>query len=69
MQQGPPNATGQRWLEPSDPQRPPVDLLRPYDADEMKAWRSDTAIDNVRNTGQELGSPLMNVDDEQRGLF
>jgi putative SOS response-associated peptidase YedK len=26
-----------RWLEPSDPEQPPLDLLRPYDADLMTA--------------------------------
>ena len=28
-----------RWLEPGDPQRPPVDLLRPFDDELMKIWR------------------------------
>jgi putative SOS response-associated peptidase YedK len=28
----------ERWLEPGDPDRPPVDLLRPFDADFMRAW-------------------------------
>jgi putative SOS response-associated peptidase YedK len=27
-----------RWLEPGDPQRPPVDLLRPFDAELVKMW-------------------------------
>lgn len=48
----------QRWLEPGDAQQPPVDLLRPFDSSAMKAWRADVAINNVRNTGQELGTPL-----------
>jgi len=29
----------QRWLEPGSAEQPPVDLLRPFDADMMKAWR------------------------------
>ena len=24
-----------RWLQPGDPDRPPIDLLRPFDADKM----------------------------------
>jgi putative SOS response-associated peptidase YedK len=36
----------QRWLEPGSPQQPPVDLLRPFDADLMKAWRVDQRINN-----------------------
>lgn len=39
----------QRWLEPSVPEQPPIDLLRPFDADQMKAWRSDTAIMRERS--------------------
>jgi putative SOS response-associated peptidase YedK len=48
----------QRWLEPGDPQQPPVDLLRPFDAGMIKSWRADPAINSVRNTGPELGQPL-----------
>jgi putative SOS response-associated peptidase YedK len=42
----------QRWLEPGDPQRPPVDLLRPFDADKMNAWRADERISDVRTPGR-----------------
>jgi putative SOS response-associated peptidase YedK len=28
-----------RWLTPGDPERLPVDLLRPFPAEQMKAWR------------------------------
>lgn len=38
-----------RWLEPGDPQRLPIDLLRPYSADEMKAWKVNARVGNVRN--------------------
>jgi putative SOS response-associated peptidase YedK len=27
-----------RWLDPGDPARPPLDLLRPYPAERMKVW-------------------------------
>jgi putative SOS response-associated peptidase YedK len=38
-----------RWLVPSDPARPPVDLLRPYPAEEMRAWPVSDRVGNVRN--------------------
>jgi putative SOS response-associated peptidase YedK len=41
----------QRWLEAGDPQRPPIDLLRPFDAESMKARQVSTDINNVRNSG------------------
>jgi putative SOS response-associated peptidase YedK len=27
-----------RWLDPGDPARPPVDLLHPYTSECMKVW-------------------------------
>ena len=56
----------QRWLDPADPQRPPVDPLRPFDSGQMKAWRADERINNVKNTGPELGEPLKDDDDPQK---
>lgn len=47
-----------RWLEPGDPQRPPVDLLRPYDADLMKIWRVKREVGNVRNNRPDLIDPF-----------
>jgi putative SOS response-associated peptidase YedK len=38
-----------RWLEPGDPAQPPVDLLRPFEADRMKAWKVSARVGNVRN--------------------
>jgi putative SOS response-associated peptidase YedK len=46
-----------RWLKPGDPARPPVDLLRPFDADKMIAWRVDRAVGNVKNDRPELIEP------------
>ncbi len=48
----------ERWLEPGDPQRPPVDLLRPYDAEQMKAWKVSTDVGNVWNNNPSLIEPL-----------
>ena len=46
-----------RWLQPGDPDRPPIDLLRPFDADKMTAWRVDKAVGNVKNDSPELIEP------------
>ncbi len=43
-----------RWLDPGDPARPPLDLLRPYPAERMKAWPVSDRVDNVRNNAPEL---------------
>jgi putative SOS response-associated peptidase YedK len=37
------------WLTPGDPQRPPVDLLRPFPAEQMTAWKVDCKVGNVKN--------------------
>jgi putative SOS response-associated peptidase YedK len=38
----------QRWLEPGSEEQPPIDLIRPFDSDQMKAWRVDRRINNVK---------------------
>lgn len=43
-----------RWLDPGDPARPPVDLLRPYTAEPMLAWPVSQRVGNVRNNDAEL---------------
>ena len=43
-----------RWLEPGDPQRPPVDLLRPFPAELMKSWKVGKDVGNVRNDNPSL---------------
>lgn len=43
-----------RWLDPGDPTRPPVDLLRPYPAEQMQAWPVSDRVGNVRNDDPEL---------------
>ena len=37
-----------RWLK-ADPDRPPIDQLRPFDSDKMTAWKVDKAVGNVKN--------------------
>jgi putative SOS response-associated peptidase YedK len=48
----------ERWLEPGDPAQLPVDLLRPYPAEEMKAWKVGADVGNVRNNRPELVEEL-----------
>jgi putative SOS response-associated peptidase YedK len=43
-----------RWLDSSDPARPPVDLLRPFPAEKMRAWPVSGRVGNVRNNDAEL---------------
>jgi putative SOS response-associated peptidase YedK len=43
-----------RWLSPGDPARPPLDLLRPYPAEEMVAWPVSSRVGNVRNNDPQL---------------
>jgi putative SOS response-associated peptidase YedK len=44
----------ERWMAPADPAQLPVDLLRPYPAEEMMAWRVSAAVGNVRNNEPSL---------------
>jgi putative SOS response-associated peptidase YedK len=46
----------ERWLR-ADPDRPPIDLLRPYDADKMTAWAVNKAVGNVKNDMPDLIEP------------
>src|SRR5579862_1726734 len=48
----------ERWLDPGDPERPPTDLLRPFSAEAMKAWKVSSAVGNANNNGPELLRPV-----------
>jgi putative SOS response-associated peptidase YedK len=48
----------ERWLSLGDPSRLPVDLLRPFQAKEMKIWKVSNDVGNVRNNQPELIEPL-----------
>ncbi len=39
----------ERWLAPAHPGQLPVDLLRPFPAEEMTAWKVNAGVGNVRN--------------------
>jgi putative SOS response-associated peptidase YedK len=44
-----------RWLDGgSDSTQPPVDLLRPFPAERMTAWKVDKSVGNVRNDAAHL---------------
>jgi putative SOS response-associated peptidase YedK len=43
-----------RWLEPGEQTQLPVDMLRPYPAEEMKAWKVSSDVGNARNNRPEL---------------
>jgi putative SOS response-associated peptidase YedK len=45
-----------RWLK-APPDRLPMDILRPFDADKMTAWKVDKAVGNVKNDRPELIEP------------
>ncbi|MGB6689158.1 MAG: SOS response-associated peptidase family protein [Terracidiphilus sp.] len=47
-----------RWLEPGDPERPPIDLLRPFPANGMKTWKVSSAVGNTKNDNPELRLPV-----------
>ncbi len=47
-----------RWLDADDPLRLPIDLLRPFAAEKMAAWRVDSRVGNVRNDDPTLLEPL-----------
>jgi putative SOS response-associated peptidase YedK len=48
----------ERWMASTDPEHLPVDLLRPYPAAEMKAWKVGRAVGNTRNNDASLVEPL-----------
>jgi putative SOS response-associated peptidase YedK len=43
-----------RWLERGEAHRPPMDLLRPYEAGEMTATEANEKVGNPRNNGPEM---------------
>ena len=47
-----------RWLDPGDPERPPIDLLRPFDADLIRVWKVGPDVGNVKNDRPDLCEPI-----------
>jgi putative SOS response-associated peptidase YedK len=48
----------ERWLAAADPSHLPIDLLRPFPAEEMKCWKVGRAVGNTRNNDPSLIEPL-----------
>jgi putative SOS response-associated peptidase YedK len=47
----------ERWLAPAEPSQLPIDLLRPFPAEQMKAWKVGSAVGNVRNNSPDVLVP------------
>ena len=58
-----------RWMEPGDPTRLPVDLLRPFPADRMRSWAVNERVGNTRNDDAELLKECKPEDSAQGLLF
>jgi len=58
-----------RWLAPGDPERAPVDLLRPFPAEQMTAWKVDRKVGIVKNDTPDCIEPMTDSGDEKRSLF
>jgi putative SOS response-associated peptidase YedK len=43
-----------RWLDPGDPNDPPMDLLKPFPEELMKTWRVKPDVGNTRNDRPDL---------------
>lgn len=43
-----------RWIEQGEPERLPVDLLRPYPGEKMRCWPVSERVGNVRNDDPDL---------------
>jgi putative SOS response-associated peptidase YedK len=50
----------ERWLQPGDPERPPLDLLRPFPEEQMVAWKVDRKVGSVRNDTPDCVKPIAN---------
>src|ERR1039457_1492840 len=48
----------ERWMEPGEPSHPPIDLLRPYPAEDMAAWPVSARVGNIRNNDPTLVEPV-----------
>jgi len=43
-----------RWLQRGEKEQPPIDLLRPFPAEQMAAQEAHKDVGNVRNNHPEL---------------
>jgi len=59
----------ERWMAPTDPAHLPVELLKPYPAEEMKAWKVGRAVGNTRHNDPSLVEPLREEEPSQLKLI
>jgi putative SOS response-associated peptidase YedK len=57
-----------RWLDRRETERLPLDLLRPFDADEMAMHEADPKVNNARNNGPELLRKALEMAERARCL-
>ena len=43
-----------RWLDREETERLPLDLLRPYESEEMEVFEANQKVGNIRNNGPEM---------------
>ena len=43
-----------RWLDREETERLPLDLLRPYESEEMEVFEANPKVGNIRNNGPEM---------------
>jgi putative SOS response-associated peptidase YedK len=43
-----------RWLDREETDRLPLDLLRPYESEEMEVYEANPKVGNIRNNGPEM---------------
>ena len=43
-----------RWLDREETERLPLDLLRPYESEEMEVYEANPKVGNIRNNGPEM---------------
>jgi len=43
-----------RWMQREETEQPPIDLLKPFDAEEMEMKPANPAVGNYRNNGPEM---------------
>jgi putative SOS response-associated peptidase YedK len=43
-----------RWLNREETEQLPIDLLRPFESEEMEVYEANPKVNNVRNNGPEM---------------
>ena len=59
----------ERWLAPTDSAHLPVDLLRPFPPEEMKAWKVSSKVGNPKNNDPSSIEPAEADNQIQASLF